>query len=44
MNKFTKIVATISDRRCDIPFIQSLYDNGLNVVRIDSDTNGHERA
>ena len=36
MNKFTKIVATISDRRCDIPFIQSLYDNGLNVVRMNS--------
>lgn len=36
MNKFTKIVATISDRRCDVPFLQSLYDNGLNVVRMNS--------
>lgn len=34
--KFTKIVATISDRRCDIPFIQELFDNGMNVVRMNS--------
>lgn len=36
MKKFTKIVATISDKRCDIPFIKTLYDNGLNVVRMNS--------
>lgn len=36
MKKFTKIVATISDRRCDIPFIKSLYENGMNVVRMNS--------
>ena len=36
MKKFTKIVATISDRRCDKEFIQSLFDNGLNVVRMNS--------
>lgn len=36
MRKFTKIVATVSDRRCDIPFIQALYDNGVNVVRMNS--------
>lgn len=34
--KFTKIVATVSDRRCDVDFIQKLYDNGLNVVRMNS--------
>lgn len=32
----TKIVATISDNRCDIDFIKSLYDAGMNVVRINS--------
>lgn len=36
MKKFTKIVATISDRRCDIPFLMQLYENGLNVVRMNS--------
>lgn len=35
-NKFTKIVATVSDRRCDADFIKKLYDNGLNVVRMNS--------
>lgn len=32
----TKIVATISDQRCDRPFIQSLYDAGMNVARINT--------
>ena len=36
MKKFTKIVATISDKRCDKAFIKDLYDNGLNVVRMNS--------
>lgn len=36
MIKFTKIVATVSDKRCDIPFIQDLFDNGMNVVRMNS--------
>ncbi|MDE6444630.1 MAG: pyruvate kinase [Muribaculaceae bacterium] len=36
MNKFTKIVATISDKRCDTEFIRSLYEAGLNVVRMNS--------
>lgn len=36
MKKFTKIVATISDKRCEQEFIQSLFDNGLNVVRMNS--------
>ena len=34
--KFTKIVATVSDRRCDVDFIRQLYENGLNVVRMNS--------
>lgn len=36
MTKFTKIVATISDKRCDVPFIQALFDAGMNVVRMNS--------
>ena len=36
MSKFTKIVATISDKCCDVDFIQSLYNEGMNVVRLNS--------
>ncbi len=35
-SKFTKIVATISDKRCDIPFLEQLYNEGMNVVRLNS--------
>lgn len=34
--KRTKIVATISDLRCDVDFIRSLYNEGINVVRMNS--------
>ena len=34
--KFTKIVATISDKRCDVDFISQLYEEGMNVVRMNS--------
>ncbi len=36
MLKRTKIVATISDRRCDVEFLQKLYDAGMNVVRLNT--------
>ncbi len=36
MSKFTKIVATISDKRCDVDFIRALYNEGMNVVRMNS--------
>lgn len=36
MQKFTKIVATVSDKRCDIEFIKSLAEAGVNVVRLNS--------
>lgn len=36
MLKKTKIVATISDRRCDIDFIRQLYEAGMNVVRLNT--------
>jgi pyruvate kinase len=34
--KKTKIVATISDRRCDVPFLTALYHAGTDVVRINT--------
>lgn len=46
MKKFTKIVATISDRRCDVEFIRRLFENGMNVVRMNSahlDREGFEK-
>ena len=36
MKKHTKIVATLSDLKCDVEFIQELYDAGMNVVRINT--------
>jgi pyruvate kinase len=36
LSKHTKIVATISDRKCDVEFIQELYDAGMNVVRLNT--------
>ena len=34
--KQTKIVASISDLRCEQDFIQQLYDAGMNVVRMNT--------
>lgn len=34
--KQTKIVASISDRRCDIEFIRKLFFAGMNVVRMNT--------
>lgn len=36
MLKHTKIVATISDKRCEVDFIHSLFKEGMNVVRMNS--------
>lgn len=36
MLKHTKIVATISDLRCEVDFIRSLYEAGMNVVRLNT--------
>ncbi|MDI9522285.1 MAG: pyruvate kinase, partial [Bacteroidota bacterium] len=36
MKKHTKIVATISDKQCDVPFLQELFNEGMNVVRLNS--------
>ena len=34
--KQTKIVASISDRRCDVDFIRQLFEAGMNVVRMNT--------
>jgi pyruvate kinase len=36
IKKKTKIVATISDKRCDENFLKSLYEAGMDVVRINT--------
>ncbi len=36
MLKQTKIVASISDLRCDVDFIRSLFESGMNVVRMNT--------
>jgi pyruvate kinase len=36
MKKKTKIVATISDLRCDVDFVRDLYENGMNVARLNT--------
>jgi len=36
MLKKTKIVATISDKNCTVDFIQRMYDEGMNVVRLNT--------
>lgn len=42
--KQTKIVATISDQRCDVDFIKQLFDAGMNVVRMNTAHLGREGA
>jgi pyruvate kinase len=36
MEKHTKIVATISDRMCDLPFLTKLFNAGVNVFRVNT--------
>lgn len=36
MKKHTKIVATISDKRCEVEFLTRLYHEGMNVVRMNT--------
>lgn len=36
LHKSTKIITTVSDRRCDVEFIRSLFEAGMNVVRMNS--------
>ena len=34
--KQTKIVASVSDRRCDVDFIRLLFNAGVNVIMMNS--------
>ena len=34
MLKHTKIVATVSDQRCDVAFVEALYKAGITAVLI----------
>ncbi|RLD84569.1 MAG: pyruvate kinase [Bacteroidetes bacterium] len=34
--KQTKIVATISDKKCDVPFLKELFEAGMNVIRLNT--------
>ncbi len=36
IDKKTKIVATISDRNCDVPFLTKLFHSGMNVARLNT--------
>ena len=36
LNKKTKIVATISDKNCGVPFLTDLFNCGMNAVRLNT--------
>jgi pyruvate kinase len=36
IKKKTKIVATISDRNCDVSFLKEMFEAGMNVVRMNT--------
>ncbi|WKC57910.1 pyruvate kinase [Borrelia sp. P9F1] len=44
IKKLTKIVATISDLRCDPEHIKDLYEAGVNVIRLNTAHQSHEDA
>jgi pyruvate kinase len=44
MKKHTKIIATISDKRCDVEFLNQLFEEGMNVVRLNTAHQSHDDA
>lgn len=44
MPRKTKIIATISNLNCSVPFIKSLYEAGINVVRLNTAHMSHDDA
>lgn len=36
MEKLTKIVATISDKNCDVDFLTQMYQAGMDVIRVNT--------
>lgn len=44
MRRKTKIVATISNKNCSVPFLKDLFAAGMNVVRLNTAHMNHEDA
>ncbi len=44
MKKGTKIIATISDKKCDVNFLTELFEEGMNVVRLNTAHQSHADA
>lgn len=44
VEKKTKMICTLADYRCGVDIIKELYDNGMNIVRINSAHAGIEAA
>ncbi len=44
MIKKTKIIATISDKRCEVEFIRQLFGAGMNIVRLNTAHLDFEKA
>jgi pyruvate kinase len=44
MRRKTKIVATISNQNCSVPFIENLFSAGMNVVRLNTAHMNHDDA
>ena len=44
MLKKTKIIATISDKRCEVDFLKTLFENGMNIVRLNTAHLDFEKA
>ncbi|MEG1643558.1 MAG: pyruvate kinase [Bacteroidales bacterium] len=42
MLKQTKIVASISDQRCEVEFLRELFEEGMNVVRMNTAHASHD--
>lgn len=42
--KKTKIIATISDLNCSVEFIRSLYNKGVNIIRLNTAHQDHNDA
>ena len=44
MKKHTKIIATISDKKCEVDFLTKLFEEGMNVVRLNTAHQTHSDA
>jgi len=44
VRKKTKIIATISDKKCDVDFLRELYKSGMDVVRLNTAHQSHDDA